>query len=264
MCLPHSWDRRVWKKYYPSSASGTPLHICLMAMWLIILGIPIQEYPQEATAQQGSLFASSVPPTRPPALVFHSLSYREWGPLLNLTGHLENDHLRDFSHKRLNNTVYGLSIGGRVRVHAQGARCTTWLGFHGVILDDSSWLRHAILLTATKMFCLFWLGLLWSAQVALWGEGDGWKKGGVKVQTKGSHQDALFSYQICGDTKRATVSSPRAPWGGEKKLQENFFCACVTSSAAQASKSSFFSSLRSYADCRSWLVAEAEPVGFLY
>lgn len=167
-------------------------------------------------------FKCPPPPPHPlpslAALVFHSLSYREWGPLLNLTGHSKNDHLRDFSHKRLNNTVHRLSIGGRVRVHAQGARRTTWLGFHGVILDDSSRLRHAILLTATKMFCLFWLGLLWSAQVALWGEGDGWKKGGVKVQTKGSHQDALLSYQICGETKRATVSSPRAPWGGEKKL----------------------------------------------
>lgn len=220
MCLPHSWDRRAWKKYYPSSASGTPLHICLVAMWLIILGIPIQDTPRRQRPNKG-LCLLQVSPHLPPslaALVFHSLSYREWGPLLNLTGHSENHHLRDFSHKRLNNTVHRLSIGGRVRVHAQGARRTTWLGFHGVILDDSSRLRHAILLTATKMFCLFWLGLLWSAQVALWGEGDGWKKGGVKVQTKGSHQDALLSYQICGETKRATVSSPRAPWGGEKKL----------------------------------------------
>lgn len=54
-------------------------------------------YPQEAKDQQGPLFASSVPPTLP-ALVFHLLSYGEWGPLLNLTDHLENDHLRDFSH----------------------------------------------------------------------------------------------------------------------------------------------------------------------
>lgn len=173
MCLPHSWDRRVWKKYYPSSASGTPLHICLMAKWLIILGIPIQDTPRRQRTNKGLCLLQVSPPAALPALVFHSLSYREWGPLLNLTGHLENDHLRDFSHKRLNNTVYRLSFGGWVRVHAQGARCTTWLGFHGVTLDDSSWLRHAILLTATKMFCLFWLGLLWSAQVALWGEGVG-------------------------------------------------------------------------------------------
>lgn len=101
MCLQHSWDVCIWKKYYPSSASGAPLHICLMAKWLIISGIPIQDTPRRQRTNKGLCLFQVSPPPALPTLVFHSPSYREWAPLLNPTGHLENDHLRDLSHKDL-------------------------------------------------------------------------------------------------------------------------------------------------------------------
>lgn len=60
-----SCDLSIWKKYYPSSASGTPLHICLTAMWLIILGIPIQGYPQEAKGPTRASVCFKCPPPSP-------------------------------------------------------------------------------------------------------------------------------------------------------------------------------------------------------
>lgn len=115
----------------------------------------------------------------------------------------------------INNTVHLLSISGRVGVHAKGTRCTTSPGFHGVIPEDSLRLRHAILLPAAKMCCLFWLRLLWSAQVALWGEGDGERKGGVKVQTKASHRDSLSVIKFV-ETQKEQQSHSQGHLDGEK------------------------------------------------
>lgn len=59
--------------------------------------------------------------------------------------------------------------------------------------------------------------------------------------------------------KKSSSLIPKGALRKRKEVTGELFCACVTSSAAQASKSSFFSSLCSFADCRSWLVSEAEP-----
>lgn len=124
----------------------------------------------------------------------------------------------------INNTVHLLSISGRVGVHAKGTRCTTRPGFHGVIPDNSLRLRHAILLPAAKMCCLFWLRLLWSAQVALWGEGDGERKGGVKVQTKASHRDSLSVIKFV-ETQKEQQSHSQGHLEGEKRgLQDSILC----------------------------------------
>lgn len=92
MCLTHSCEVHVWKKYYLPSASGSPPHICLMAMWLIILGIPAQDAPRRQDSYKGLCF-----PQHPPvqALVLLWLSYREGlGPSLELISLSTKDHLR--------------------------------------------------------------------------------------------------------------------------------------------------------------------------
>lgn len=80
----------------------------------------------------------------------------------------------------------------------------------------SSRLRHAILLPAAKTRRSFWLRLLWRAQVALWGEGLWRKKGWGQSSNQRLPSGLPFCYQICRDTKRATVSLPRASRGREK------------------------------------------------
>lgn len=125
------------------------------------------------------------------------------------------------------------------------------LGFHGVIPEDSFRLRHAILLPAAKMCCLFWLSLLWSSQVALWGEGDGERKGGVKVQTKKAPIGTPFSVIKFVETqKRATVSFPRTSWEGREKgvIGQHSLCQSFSSSLTLSGSYSQ-SSLCSWTNC---------------
>lgn len=70
------------------------------------------------------------------------------------------------------------------------------------------------------MCSLFWLRLLWSVQVALWGAGDG-EKGWGQGSNERLPSGLPFCYQICWDTKRATVSFLRTSWGGERRLEDS-------------------------------------------
>lgn len=212
-------------------------------MWLIILGIPIQDTPRRHETNKGLCFPSSTP-LKPTPLVFHLHSYREWGPLYNLTDRLQKiiseTSVINFS---INNAVYLLSISGRVGVHVEGTRCTTGPGFHGVVLEDSLRLRHAILLPAAKMCRSFWLGLLWCAQVALWGEGDGERKGGVRVQTKGSHRDSLSVIKFV-ETQKEQQSHSQGHLEGEKGgYRTAFFVSELQSFLSSNSRSSLCSTL---------------------
>lgn len=149
--------------------------------------------PQEARQQQGPLFPPSTPLSR---LVFLWLSYSEGlGPPPKQSRPCTKDHLGDFSHKLLTTqlttqSIFYLSVGGwEFMVKALNAQLA--LVTMEPYPQNSLRLRHAILLSAAEMRRSFWLSLLWSAQVALWKEGDGERKGGVRVQTKGSHWDSL-------------------------------------------------------------------------
>lgn len=103
----------------------------------------------------------------------------------------------------------------------KGSLYTTRPGFHGVILDESFRLRHAILLPAAEMCCLFWLRLLWSTQVALWREGDSERKGGVKVQTKGSHRDSLSVIKFVEAQKELQTYSQEHLEGETRGLEDS-------------------------------------------
>ena len=69
------WHTAVISAYerniIPQQPVGPLLHICPMAMWLIILGIPIQDAPRRQETKQEPLFPSSIAPPPLPALVFH-------------------------------------------------------------------------------------------------------------------------------------------------------------------------------------------------
>lgn len=193
MCLKHSCEVHVWKKYYLPLVSGSPLHICPTAMRLIILGIPIQDAPRRQDSNKGLCFLQAPPLSR---LVFLWLSYSEGlGPPPKQSRPCTKDYLGDFSHKLLTTqlttqSIFYLSVGGwEFMVKALNAQLA--LVTMEPYPQNSLRLRHAILLSAAEMRRSFWLSLLWSAQVALWKEGDGERKGGVRVQTKGSHWDSL-------------------------------------------------------------------------
>lgn len=144
------WSPCVKEILSPSTSGDLPPHLS-DAYVTDYFGHSNSGYPQEARDQQGPLFPSSAPPITPP-LLFFTRSYREWGPLCNLTDRLQKI-ISETSviNRSINNAVYLLPISGRVG----GTRCITRPGFHGVLPEDLSRLRHAILLPAAKMRRLF-------------------------------------------------------------------------------------------------------------
>lgn len=262
MCLQHSWDVCVWKKYYPSSASGAPLHICPMAKWLIISGIQIQDTPRRQRTNKGLCLLQVSPPPTLPTLVFHSPSYRERAPLLNPTGHLENDHLRDFSHKRLHKQ--------------QSIVCPSVEGWEftlkaldvppGSVSTESYWMTRGgwgmpFFLPPLKCSVhsdLAYCGAhKWPSE-----EKERIKKGWGQGSDERLPSGLLFCYQILQRHKKSNSLIAKVVSRRRKEVTgELFLCACHLFSSLV--KSSFCSS-SAVRRCRCCcLVSEAEPA-FLY
>lgn len=183
------YERNIISPWSVGPLSTSVRRLCDWLFWAFQFKMP----PGGKTATRASVSSKHPPLSR---LVFLWLSYSEGlGPPPKQSRPCTKDHLGDFSHKLLTTqlttqSIFYLSVGGwEFMVKALNAQIA--LVTMEPYPQNSLRLRHAILLSAAEMRRSFWLSLLWSAQVALWKEGDGERKGGVRVQTKGSHWDSL-------------------------------------------------------------------------